>query len=277
MCATACQTSALDVSANASRQEARPEQEVADSGVTPLPTEPSAPRQAQPPALSYELAILHVLIPREAASEAEKIWNYLREDALDARTQIRLRENGLRIGIGHAQWWEPIKAVLDAIEGQKVTFATPVRLPAGYPLLLELDVEMQEQTLFYVGSDGILTGATWPESRNVLRVAYAPDPQGADRVLLFAVPEVHRQTEGWEWIRAEAGLRADPKERMETFDVVGVRASLASGEFLLLAPNENARIAGLLGGAFFTKVSQGQCYHSYVFLRPVANHVGRHD
>ena len=249
----------------------------ADTGFTPLPGEPTGKNRPPAPPKSYDLSILHVLIPREGLRDADKVWNYVREDAFNAETQIRFRENGLRVGVGHAQWWEPIKAVLDAIEGHKVTMATPVHLPIGYPLLLELDSEPQEQTLFYVGADGILTGNTWPESRNVLRVTYAPDAQASDHVILYAVPEVYRQEKGWEWVRSEAGLRIDPSQSMEAFSVVGLAASLAPGEFLLIAPSENARIYGLLGGAFFTRISQGQHLSSFVFLRPEAREVDQHD
>lgn len=257
--------------------ETHEEVEDADTGFTPIPVFHSELKTPEKPLLAYELAILHILVPRGQEAAVEKIWNFLREDALDADTQLRLRQNGLRVGVGHAEWWEPIKAALDAIEDHKVTFATPVRLPIGFPLLLELDVEPREQTLFYVGRDGILTGSTWPESRNVLRVAYVPDPHDADQVILFAVPEVHRRVDGWEWIRAEAGLRADPRRSMQTFDVAGITVTLAPGEFVLIAPSENSRIYGLLGGAFLTRVSQGRHYYSYVFLRPEARHVGQHD
>lgn len=262
-----------------SSADARPEQgdslKAADTGFTPLPTDPKEKIQPPPTPTSYDLSILHVLIPREGLPDADKIWNYVREDVFDADTQVRFRENGLRVGVGHAQWWEPIKAVLDAIEGNKVTMATPVHLPIGYPLLLEMDIEPQEQTLFYVGPDGILTGNTWPESRNVLRIAYAPDPQKPENVVLYAVPEVHRQQKDWQWVRSEAGLRPDSRETMETFNVVGIAASLAPGEFLLLTPSENSQVYGMLGGAFLTRVSQGRHFSSFVFLRPEARTSGQ--
>ena len=249
----------------------------ADTAFTAPPAD--IPAKTAPPVVraSYELAILHILIPQTGMADAEKVWNYIREDVFDAETQIRFRENGLRIGVGHAQGWEPIKAVLDAVEGHKVTMATPVRLPIGYPLILELDVEPQQQTLFYVGRDGVLTGNTWPESRNVLRIAYGPDMANPENLLLQAVPEVHRQERNWEWIRSEAGLQPDPKDRMESFNIVGITASLAPGEFLLLTPSENAQVYGLLGGAFLTRISQGEHYNSFIFLRPEARQVGQDE
>lgn len=276
-CWIGCQLPGTGSAAGGSNTQELDSLKVADTGFTAPPVETQRESVTPVQQRGYELAILHVLIPRAGLGEAAKVWNYVREDVFGADAQLRFRENGLRVGVGHAQWWEPIKAVLDAIEGHKVTMATPVRLPLGYPLLLELDVEPQLQTLFYVGRDGVLTGNTWPESRNVLRIAYAPDMEQAGSVILHVIPEVHRQERNWEWIRAEAGLRADPKQSMESFHIVGIAASLGPGEFLLLTPSENAGVYGLLGGAFLTRVSQGEHYSSFVFLRPEARQIGKDD
>jgi hypothetical protein len=201
----------------------------------------------------------------------------LREDVLDDETRLRLRQNGLRVGVGHAQWWEPIKVAMEAIEDHRVTFATSIRVPIGFPLSLELDSEPREQTLFCVGSDGVLSGTTWPDSRNVLRVVYGPDPRDAERVLLLAVPEVHQRREGWEWVRTESGLWQVPRQSMQRFEAAGFTLPLGPGEFVLVAPSENARIVGLLGQAFLTRASEGRRYNSYVFLRPEARQVGQHE
>ena len=227
--------------------------------------------------LVYELAVLHVLIPRAEAAAIEKIWNFLREDPLDAETQQRLRQNGLRVGVGHTQWWEPIKAAIDAIDDHRVTFATPVRVPAGFPLSLELDHEPREQTLFYVGPDGILSGGTWPNSRNVLRVTYAPDMRDIQNVVVYVVPEVHQQQEGWEWVRTESGLWEVPRQAKQTFDAAGFAVTLGPGEFAVVAPSASSGIYGLLGGAFLTRVCEGRQYESYVFLRPEARQISQND
>lgn len=235
-------------------------------------------RPAPPtPQLVYELAVLHVLVPCEEQAAMQKVWNFLREDALDADLRLRLRQNGMRVGVGHADWWEPIKAAMEAIDSHRVMFATPIRVPVGFPLSLELDSEPRDQTLFYIGADGILSGNTWPDSRNVLCVTYAPDPHDLDRIVLAAVPQVHQRRRGWEWVRTESGLWQVPRQAMQRFDASGFVLPLGPGEFVLLAPSENARTFGLLGGAFLTGESDGRRYDSYVFLRPQATHVGQHD
>ena len=225
----------------------------------------------------YELAVLHVLIPQTESAAVEKIWNFLREDALDAETSSRLLRNGIRVGIGHTQWWEPIKAAIEAIDDHRVTFSTPVRVPVGFPLSLELDPEPREQTLFCVGPDGVLSGGTWPDSRNVLRVTYLPDVSDIEKVAVFAVPEVHQQQMGWQWVRTEAGLWEVPRQQRQSFEAAAFSVTLAHGEFAVIAPSENSRIFGLLGGAFLTRESEGRHYDSYVFLRPEAKQIGPDD
>jgi hypothetical protein len=112
--------------------ESIPEVQDADTGFTLVRADHTEQRMAEPPRRAYELAVLHVLVPQEQEAAMEKIWNFLREDALEADTDLRLRRNGLRVGVGHAQWWDPIKAAMDAIEGHQVTPATsrPDRLSA---------------------------------------------------------------------------------------------------------------------------------------------------
>ena len=249
----------------------------ADTGFTLIRADHLHQQVERPPRLVYEMAALHVLVPRTRRADMDKIWNFLREDVIDADTQLRLRRNGLRVGVGHAQWWDPIKAAMDAIEGHKVLMTSPLRVPVGFPLSLELDAEPHDQTLFYVGRDGVLSGGSWPASRNILRISYSPAARQTDHVVLLAVPEVHQKREGWEWIRTEAGLWQVPRQDMQSFDEAGFMLSLDRGEFVMVAPSENSGVYGLLGGAFLTREAEGRHYDSYVFIRPEARQIGQND
>ncbi|MBU0640407.1 MAG: hypothetical protein KKB50_16200 [Planctomycetes bacterium] len=227
----------------------------------------AAPLRTLP--LLNELNMLHIQVPRGQRLLAEKVWNHLRENGLDSETQLCLRRNGLRVGIGREQWWDAVKVALDAIEGARINRPDPIQMPPGFPLALELDTGPREQTLFFIDRDGILTGGTWPQSRNVLRVSYSIDPQQTDRVHLIVVPEVRQRLSGWRWIRTEAGLWQVPKHGGRAFPAAGFAVTLDPGEFVLLAPSEKGDLFGIVGGAFLTEERDGQYYDSYVFLRPV--------
>ena len=225
----------------------------------------------------HQLAVLHVLIPRASVARMGDVWKFLREDVADADSLLRLRRNGFRVGIGHTQWWAPIKAAMDAIDGHRVSYATPVRMPVGVPLTLELDNEPHTQTIFWMDENGLLTGSTWPDSRNALRVVYGPSAEDPSRTLLRATPEVQQKQDGWEWVRTQAGLWQVPKQNAEQFAAAGFELSLAEGEFALIAPSDRAEVKGMLGRAFLSSTIEQADYYSYVFLRPETVHVRQSD
>lgn len=219
-----------------------------------------------------ELHMMLVQVPFEGRKLAEKVWNHVRENALPSEQSLLLRRNGVRVGVGHEQWWDAVKAALDAVEGTQVNLPDPVRIPPNYPLALELDSEPHDQTLFFMDYDGILTGSTWLQGRNVLRVSYVLDARGEDRVLLSAVPEVRQRQTGLRWIRTEAGLWQVPRFGGRAFPAAGFSVGLEPGEFVLIAPSDKAGLFGLVGGAFLTEEKDGQRLDAYVFLRPVVKH-----
>lgn len=250
----------------------------------PGPTAPSelavapgagVPRSARPARLDVVLRVLHVQIPHAHADQAAALWNHVREDVLDAARQVLLRQNGVRVGVGHGYGWDAVKATLDAVAGVTVASLEPVRLPEEYPLALELDSRPREQTIFYVAEDGVLTGATWPASRNVLRVSFALNLEDPERVRLTVVPEVRQRLEGFRWLRSATGITQVPNYGGRTFAAAGFVVDLAPGEFVVLAPSERADLYGLVGGAFLARVQDDQRWDSYVFLRADVQHVAR--
>ena len=129
------------------------------------------------------------------------------------------------------------------------------------------------QTLFFVERDGVLSGASWPQSRNVLLVTCGAAREQADLVQLFVAPEVRQRLPGWRWVRTESGLWQTPKRGGRLFDAAGFATTLAPGEFAVLAPSAQAEVYGLIGGALLIREEDGRRYDSYVFLRPELSHV----
>lgn len=223
------------------------------------------------------LGVLSVLIPESQAGAASKIWEHVREEMLDATTRLRLQDNGFRAGIGHVRLWEPVRAVLDGIDGHRVMQTVPLRVPAGFPLTFELDSEARTQTLFYVGRDGTLRGSTYPDSRNVFRVVYGPDVRRADRIRMAVQPESQRREEGTRWVRTQEGLWQIPRSESHPFEDIAFDVSLARDEFLLIAPSESASVRGILGRAMLTTEFEATPCFTYVFLRPEVPDVGQAD
>jgi hypothetical protein len=221
------------------------------------------------------LSVMQVRVPKNAHAEAEKIWNHLREDALPAERVLLLRRNGVRVGLGQARFWEAIKAGIEGIEGHSAEQLDPVRLPLRYPLGLELDREPHDQTLFFVDGNGILSGATWTQSRNVLVVTCTLDPQHADRVLFSIVPEVRQRLPGLRWVRTPLGLGQEPRYDGRAYPAAGLTLGLAAGEYVVLAPSDTADVTGIVGGAFLASENAGTRYELYIFMKPEVVHGGR--
>ncbi len=240
---------------------------------------PASPVQpaARATRLDVVLTVLNVQVPRAQRTSADPLWNHLREDVLDGETALRLRRNGLRVGIGNGQWWEAVRATLDAVAGVRSISMEPVRLPPGYPLALEMDTAAREQTLFFVGQDGVLTGETWPQSRNVLRLSYDLNPEHPERIRLAVVPEVRQHLDGWRWAKTDAGMARLPNYAGRAFGAAAILVDLEPGEFLLVAPGEQSDAFGLVGGAFLGGGEGGERYDSYVFLRADVNHVAQRN
>lgn len=235
---------------------------LAAPGAQPAPAAlRSAPRTAA-------LSVVHVKAPARRAPLLEAVWGHLREDLLGSDTYRHLMANGIRVGKGHADEWNAIRAIIDGIPDCRVNMGEPVNLPALFPLDLELDLEPRDQTIFFLDRFGVLSGATWPASRNVLRVAYGFDPQDHLAVQLVVTPQVRQQATGKRWVRTDLGLSQVTTHRGRGYGELAVGVTLREGEFLVLAPNERAGLSGLIGRAFMREVVDDEAFDSLIFIRP---------
>lgn len=241
----------------------------ADTGFTLLSLPPDSP--AEPPARPLrlvELSVLHLRVPRAQHKKAVRLWDHLREDALDSDTMLRLRRNGFRVGVGHAEDWNAIKAVMDEADQTLVHRSDPIRLPELFPLDLELDLAAGDKTIFYIASDGILTGSDWADSRLFLRIAYRYDARYPDRVNLSVLPGVRRDNSKLHWVRTGAGMARVPRREGQGYTAVGFALTLQPDEFGVIGPGERAVTRGLIGNAFLTDEIDDVPYESYLFIRP---------
>lgn len=225
------------------------------NGVDPL-----APRIA-------ELSVLHVSVPEAGERSLERVWSHVREDVLDSETQLRLRRNGFRVGAGHAQDWEAVKAVIDATDNCRVNDAPPVRLPEGFPLDLELIGEPRDQTIFCMERDGILSGATLASSRNVLRVVHTPDSADARRMRFAVVPCALQDRAGMRWIKTESGVAQVPRYAGRAYTSAGFSLSVTEGEFVVISPGPEASLPGIVGRVFLREESEDGVAAVYLFIR----------
>ncbi len=223
---------------------------------------------AGPAPAQMRVAAFNVLIPRGSEGEVRAIWRHLREDVIAADLASRLRANGLRVGVGNARWWTAIRSSLERVEGVRVSASAPLRQRVGAPLTLELDTEPRDQTIFQIGADGMLSGNTFPASRNLLRVLYQPDARPSGRIWVSVTPTIRQELGGQRWQRTAQGIALAPNEHTTTIDSAAWALWLERDEFLVVAPSESGSLDGLLGDALLSAQLDGKAYSSFLFFRP---------
>lgn len=252
----------------------------ADNAFTPAPAPiPAGPAELPTPQRKMlKLAVLNIEIPARELAAAENIWAHINESQVDADTALRLSRNGLRVGVADVTAFDPIRVVLDSIPRHRVIQPPPLSVPAGLPLLLEMDTEPRDQTVFCVAADGILSGGTYAQSRNSIRVSYIALPGSTDRMRFFASPEIQQREDGFRWIRTEMGLWQQPNEQRFIVEAASFALDLRKGEMVIIAPTGAVgRATGLIGGALLGRDFEGERYYSFVFMRPEVSDVGQSE
>lgn len=218
------------------------------------------------------LSLLLVQIPKSRRSEADAAWNCLVEDRLGADDQLRLRRNGIRVGLGLARDWSPFVEALQEVDGVNWNDRGAVRVRPGVPLGLELDTQTRDQTLFFVNQDGGLSGDTWPASRNVVVVTTILNPEDRDRVRLMVVPEVRQESNGeMRWVRTENGPQQIRPAHGRAFGAAGFVMDIAPDEFVVIGPGVTSTVVGLVGSAMLNTGPDDALVENYIVIRAVMN------
>jgi hypothetical protein len=216
---------------------------------------------------TVQFAILRVRAPAGTFSDSEKLWNPVNEEVLPAPTQLLLRNNGLRIGVGKQASWPQIKAALDA---EKVEVSQDAQvMQNGVPLSIELNGQPRDQTLFLIRSDGTMPGASFPQSTNALRVEYWIPPNASTSVMMELIPEIQMARALGQSALAVAALRnptAAAPSRL--FRELAARIPVGPDEFLVIGPSAAARQNRLIGSLMLGEEIDGRQLESMCYITP---------
>lgn len=244
---------------------ARPSTRFAGARVSPSP----------PIVLVTSFDVLRVDVPLGAVSESGKLWNHIDEDLLAPEAVAQLRRNGFRIGLGRPDAWPPIRAILGAIE-QAVSSQQSLEIRNPYPLSIKLDEAARHQTLFLYRRDETLVGATYPRSRNRLRIAHAVDPNHMSRITLEITPEVIEETNDRRWRRASDGrVERVPVTRGRVFHELTARITVPPDHFLVVGPSRKIAMSALVGAAFLRREVDGKERETILFITPKLYRAGQ--
>jgi hypothetical protein len=214
--------------------------------------------------------IFRVRVKRGFFSESGKVWNHLDEEAIPADTAIMLQRNGFRVGRGDANAWPPIRALLEQEEDLE-TFNTQLAVNDNQPLQIEIDLTPRDQTLFMFRADGTLTGASFPGSRNFLRVEYDVSVDEPGSVEVEVMPEVCMPIRlAMPEPQEDETQVPEPAWRhpIRVLRELAFRLKIGPEEFLAIGPSAMAHQGYLAGSQILCEIVDGVRYESMYFITP---------
>lgn len=216
---------------------------------------------------SIDFRILRIRAPAGTFSESGKIWNAVDEEVVPAQLQQLLRRNGFRVGLGSAENWPQMKAILDAEKVEVVD-----RRKAVYnslPLIVDLERPPKDQTLFLFRQDGTMAGATFPKSTNVLRVEYGISTAEANTVIVDVMPEIRLMrvdTSPAFELNWPEPPPIDPPSR--PLRELSVRLTIRPEQFLAVGPSAAARKGYLPGSLLLCDEVDGVRFEALYIITP---------
>ncbi len=232
----------------------------------PPPTSDDAPRR--PVILqSIDFRILRIRAPIGTFSQSGKIWNPIDEEVVSIPMQRLLQRNGIRVGVGKAEDWPQIKAILDAervevVDRHKAVFN-------GLPLIIDLEQSPRDQTMFLYRADGTMPGASFPRSTNVLRLEYGLSSAEVNTVIVDVMPEIRMQrvdTSPAFDLNWPQPPPIDPPSR--PFRELSVRLTIRPEHFLAIGPSAAAQRGYLAGSLLLCDEVDGQRFEALYVITP---------
>lgn len=238
----------------------------------PPPMAPIASRPAQPSELAQfrsviALQIIRIELPVGTVNASEQMWNYLNEEPVSVNRPADLGRNGLRIGLGEAQAWSEVAAMLQKLTGRALsptrTFAWPGTV---MDVLARKDQPAQSIFLFY--GDKTRTGSDYPPGDNVFAVACTVDETNPQGVLLTGVPQIRSAQNEFQPTRTDARMGIVSPYTRTPFAPLTFRAAIPPKGFLLIAPARAALNTSTLGHRFLIEQRDGLSFETVLIVLP---------
>ena len=229
---------------------------------------PFASTEEMPTVARISFGVFQARVQAGLFSANGKVWNHLDEEAIPAETSRLLRQNGLRVGLGTNDDWPPIRAMLEA-EEDVLTSDGRMIVGNGMPFMLDLDKHERDQVVFLYRPGGGLPGATYPASRNYIRVEYAIPLSDPDVVSVDVMPEIRlRPRQAREARTLDEWLDPTADRPVRVFHELAFSMRVGPGEFFAIGPSPASDRPHLLGALLLTEEQNGRRYESMYFVTP---------
>lgn len=227
--------------------------------------EPVSPRGVRVVHLAFD--VLRAELPVEGEMNSLKVWNHV--DGLRAGPEAvaLLSRNGLRIGAGSSANWAAIKTILDA--GRAKTFRDQLLAQSGAPLLIELGVASEGESIFAYNKDMRLQGKSFAGGSKILQLDYAFRPDLGGTTDLQVSFEIRRELGEMVWEKqADGSIRQVPGVERHAFDELKSALTLQQGEFLVIGPSEQAQNEYRVGSRFLMNGAGTSRREALYFITP---------
>jgi len=219
--------------------------------------------------------VLRARVPRGFFSQSEKVWNHLNEAAVQPQTGILLQRNGLRVAVGDANSWPPIRALLEQ-QGSVETSQSRMVLNNGFPLLIEPDPRSRDQTVFMFRPDGSLGGASFPQSINGLMVEYELVGANVDTLKVAVMPQIRLPRQLPRLNPESPGFITQPMmPPTRVLRELAFTAEIGPQQFVAVGPSRLVENPHLVGALLLCEENEGQRLESMYFITPKVVNTGQ--
>ncbi len=217
-------------------------------------------------AIQLVFDILRVELSADRVRHSRKVWNHVDSLRWDASVVSRLAKNGIRVGVGTADVWPAIEAIVDAV-GAEVN-RSRLTAEAGALMSVVLGTIEEPESFFFYELDNRLVGKTFERGEKILNLDDVILRELGGRVDLNLSFEIRYDPGDFRWDKTREGIRAVMALDRHVFGTAGVSVALAPGEFVVVGPSDEAENEFLVGGRFFSSDSTGETRETILFLVP---------
>jgi hypothetical protein len=224
------------------------------------------------------IELFFVRFPLGDTEANDHLWQEVDEQHFPAELRKKLAQNGFRVGLVGGQIPAALFRLLELDDKPAPTggpSAIEVSRLASEPRVIRrrmslrsgvggqiIASEVYSQLPVLIGQSGEVCGQTYCQAQGLLAVKAFPEGDG--RIRLEVVPEVHHDQPRQRWVGDQGVLRLEAQRPKRAFDDLGIPATLAPGDMLLLSSLPSR--PGSLGHHFFTD-NKGQLEQKLLVIR----------
>lgn len=234
---------------------------------TPRPTEQSyIPADPQPHQQTvYALTLVDVTVPAGQISRNEEFWLRFDEQVVDVATSDLLMKNGFRVGVA------PLAEMREVVELLEDPNARQTQISHLEDRSIELPLQqgVVQQNLFWFDGQGELIGKTVENADLHFVVGFRRTPRRTDTLTVSVSPGYRQREYRLEWSRLNQ--RRDLEwVRDEVIYDLNLRADLALGHCLVIAPGPDSDRANSIGGTYLRSTEGPERVEHILLVLPQA-------